>query len=407
MRFYKILILRSVSICLSALVVIVLFFLIIQQGRVDGFIVTDQSVQDIELVNEIQGIVRAKVIEITHQEARIIRGTNTESLVQTIQAQVLEGVFKDEVVEIINDYHQLQEGQYFFMNYMGGEGGEYIYSVRDVDRRSRILFVVGMFAVVVVLFGGKQGIRSLLSLAGSLLAILFILIPMLLAGYPPVMTSVGVGIIVLFSAIFFTHGFSKQSLLAFSGTVAGVLATGILASFSIWITYLTGFATEDTVYLNFSTQGTLDLKGLLLGSIIIGVLGVLDDIAITQVAVVAELKRAASHLTSTQLFERALRVGREHVSALVNTLVLAYAGVSLPLILLFYQSDAAFMTIINQELFANEIVRTVVGSIGLLLTVPLSTLFAVLYLKDEDLESIDSPSCGHAHAHVHKHHHDV
>jgi len=176
-----------------------------------------------------------------------------------------------------------------------------------------------------------------------------------------------------------------------------VLITGVLAILSVHGSDLSGFNVEESVYLNFNTGGTLDFTALLLGAIIIGVLGVLDDIAVTQAAVVAELFDSNKGMTRREAYKRAIRVGREHVGALVNTLVLAYTGASLPLFMYFYLSLATFGSSVNSELFATEIVRTIVGSIGLVLTVPIVTFLAVLYLKGYKPKHSQSHSHGHSH----------
>jgi len=202
---------------------------------------------------------------------------------------------------------------------------------------------------------------------------------------------------ILFAAIFFTHGFNRESLVAYGGTMIAVLITGVLAILSVHGSDLSGFNVEESVYLNFNTGGTLDFTALLLGAIIIGVLGVLDDIAVTQAAVVAELFDSNKGMTRREAYKRAIRVGREHVGALVNTLVLAYTGASLPLFMYFYLSLATFGSSVNSELFATEIVRTIVGSIGLVLTVPIVTFLAVLYLKGYKPKHSQSHSHGHSH----------
>ncbi|MBI5139757.1 YibE/F family protein, partial [Candidatus Nomurabacteria bacterium] len=228
---------------------------------------------------------------------------------------------------------------------------------------------------------GKQGFRSLLSLVGGFLVIVYLLLPMLIKGYSPILVSVSVATIILFFAIYFTHGFNLESTVAFSGTIFAVVLTGALAYFSVQLMQLTGFNTEEATFLNLGSTIKLNFHGLLLGGILIGVLGILDDIAITQSAVVSEIYNSASHLTKKEVYKKAMRVGREHVSALVNTLVLAYTGASLPLLLLISNYDYPLRYIISNELFATEIVRTVVGSIGLVLTVPITTLLAVYLLK--------------------------
>lgn len=332
-----------------------------------------------EIHQDLQGVWSARVVEIIDERIEEIPGTDTSATIQTLRVEILEGNRKQETVIFENDRLVLKVGQKFFLNYLITINGDELYSVRDVDRRGALMGLVVLFIAVVLAFGRMQGLRSLLSLAGSFLVIIYALVPLLMKGYPPILTSIGIGSLILFVAIFFTHGFNIKSLMAFSGTVISIALTGILAFVSIKFLSLSGFFSDETIYLNFSTSGTLNFEGLLLGGIIIGVLGVLDDIAITQVAVVAELKLAAEHLSKKEIFQKAMNIGKEHVSALVNTIVLAYAGVSLPLLLWFSQSDASFGTIVNNEIFATEIARTIVGSIGLIMTVPITTFLAVMF----------------------------
>jgi uncharacterized membrane protein len=240
--------------------------------------------------------------------------------------------------------------------------------------------------------------RSLIALFGSFMVILFVLLPGILNGWNPLFASFVVAAGILFLAIFFTHGFNRESTVAFSGTMVAVFLAGLFAIFSVHITNLSGFAADETVYLYFNTGGDLNFTALLLGAFIIGFLGVLDDIAVTQAAIVTELFNSNPGMKAREVYKRAMRVGREHVGALVNTLVLAYTGTALPLLLYLKMGPANFETAISLEVFATEIVRTIVGSMGLILTVPLVTLLAVKYLKDY------KPKHSHSHSHGHHHH---
>lgn len=348
------------------------------------------------LIQDKVEIIKARVVEVLNQEKKDVPGTDVQSVYQTIKVEVLEGNKKGEIITVENDFLVLKKGDRFFLRHsIDGLDGREMYSVRDIDRRASMLFFIILFVVVVLIFSSKQGIRSLIGLAGSFFVILYVLVPSLLNGYPPVLTSVVIASIILFFAIYFTHGFNRTSTVAFIGTVIAVIFTGILAYLGVTLAHLTGFASEEAFYLNFNTRGTLDFAGLLLGGIMIGVLGVLDDIAVTQAAVVSELYGSASHLSRKEIYTKALRVGKEHVGALVNTLALAYTGASLPLILLFSTSDSSLSSIINQEIFATEIIRTIVGSIGLILTVPITTLLAVYLLKGHKSEHVHSHSHGH------------
>jgi uncharacterized membrane protein len=348
-----------------------------------------------EVQNDFQGTFRGKVVEIVSKEEKNIPGTDAKHIYQVIRADVLNGPKEGEVIQIENDYLELKKGQKFYFNYNVYVDGSETYTVTNVDRRSGLIFLVFVFILAVLFFGGWQGLRSLLALAGSFLAIFYVLMPGLVNGWNPLISSSLVASTVLFVAIFFTHGFNRESLVAYAGTMIAVLFTGFFATLAVYITSLTGITADEAVYLNFNTSGTLDFTGLLLGAIIIGVLGVLDDIAVTQAAVVSELYDSNPNISKIEVYRRSIRIGREHVGALVNTLVLAYTGASLPVLMYLKTSDLSFETIINLEVFSTEIVRAIVGSVGLILTVPIVTILSVIYLKGYKSK--------HSHSHTHIH----
>ncbi len=351
-----------------------------------------------ELIQDKTAIVKARVLEVLSQNEEDVIGTDVKRINQNISIEILQGEQKGKVITIENDYIVLSKGDKFFLYHsIDGLNGRESYSVRDVDRRPVIVFFIALFVAVVLLFLGKKGLRSLLGLAGSFFVILYVLIPSLLRGYPPILTSIVVATIILFLAIYFTHGFNRVSTVAFTGTVLAVIFTGILAYIGVTLAQFTGFVTEEAFYLNLNTRGTLDFTGLLLGGIMIGVLGVLDDIAITQSAIVRELYSSAPHLSKKEVYKKAISVGKEHVGALVNTLALAYTGASLPLLLLFSSAGTTSFSIINQEIFATEIIRTIAGSIGLILTVPITTLLAVYLLRDYKGGVPSHSHMGHSH----------
>ncbi len=331
-------------------------------------------------LEEEQGTVLAEVVEVLNQKTGIIPGTDAQATYQSLRVEILEGDQKGLIIELENDFLQLKEGEKFFMNYLITIDGSVIYSVQEPDRRGSLYFFIGLFIVVILLFGGKQGFRSLLSLAGSFFIIGYFILPSILAGFSPVLVSVVFSILILVFVIYVTHGFNKKSTSAILGTMITIIFTGLLAHFAVKFSRLSGFVTDESVYLNFATAGQLDFSGLLLGAIIIGTLGMLDDIAITQAACVEQLKSVANDLSRKEIYKRALKIGKEHVGALVNTLALAYAGVSLPLLLLFYTSETSPLLIINREVFATEIVRVIAGSIGLVMAVPITTFIAVFLL---------------------------
>ena len=351
-----------------------------------------------EAYDEYQATWKGKVVEVLSTESVEIEGTGTREKLQSIRVEILDGPRAGEEILIKDDYLKLEKGDKLFFDYFLTLEGREFFQVKDIYRINTLIVFIALFIFVVIIFGGFQGARSLMALAGSFFALFYVLMPGLLAGWSPVISSILVAGIILFVAIFFTHGFNRESAVSYFGTMFAVALTGVLAYLAVDLNNLSGFATEESVYLNFNTQGVLDFRGLLLGAIIIGVLGVLDDIAITQSAVVTELFNVNPNLTRAEVYKRAIRVGREHVSALVNTLVLAYTGSALQVLLYFYASPSTILMSVNSEIFATEIIRAIVGSVGLILTVPIVTFLAVIYLKGQKSKV---GSHHHHHGHVH------
>lgn len=326
-------------------------------------------------------LMRAKVVEITQEEVRAIAGTDIQNSFQTIRAEILDGEQKGAVVTVENDYLNLEEGDVFYLSHtVEPFGGEY-YNVNDPYRMPQLLFLTALFVLAVLLFGGIQGLRGLFSLIASFFFIFYLLLPGIMEGYSPLLITVAVSSLIIILGSYVTHGFTRTTSAAVVGMITTVMITGLLAFWSVKITRLSGFGSDEAVYLNLNAGGGLDVVGLLLSGIIIGLLGVLYDAAIGQAVSVDELTRIAPHVSRRTIYERAVRIGREHIGALVNTLALAYVGTALPLLLLFMQSgNATAAQIINTEIFATEIVRIMIGSIGLVLAVPITTLIAVWML---------------------------
>ncbi len=364
-----------------------------------GFLASPALAQEVH--QELQETVPAKVLEVVDQYERDILGTGASTTVQNLRIEILGGEKTGEVVSLENDMIMLEEGQHFYVNRLVAIDGIEYYIFKDVERRQGLLYLAILMTAVVLIFSGWQGARALISLVVSILAIIFLLVPALLAGYDPVWVSFVIAAVILAGTLFFTHGFHTRVVIAYLGTMAAVGVTCVLAWLSVSGLHLTGFSADASVYLNFSTGGQLDLAGLLLGSIIIGLLGVLDDVSITQSSVVQELKAANPTFGAKELYKRALRVGRDHVGSLVNTLALAYVGASLPLILLYARSDATFLEAINQEVVAAELARIMIGSIGLVLAVPLTTAIAAYYFRQRSVEAPPAVACAHGHHHHH------
>lgn len=352
--------------------------------------------QEGEVISDKVDIVKAKVISIDKTEKSMLQFVDLPQEIQTMTAVVLSGENKGKEVQIKNDTLHLDIGDTFFAYHtVSNDYGE-SYAVSEPDRLPALLFFTVLFIVILFIFGGKQGVRALASLIGSLALILYVLLPGVLHGYSPILVSLGVASVIIVIGSFITHGFNKTTLSAVIGITVTILLTGILASIAVQVSHLTGYSDDESVYLNSNLGGTINMAGLLLGGILIGLLGVLYDIAIGQAISVEELIRANNSMPKATLYQRATRIGKEHIGALVNTLAIAYVGVSLPLLLLFYSSNGdSILFTLNRELFATEIIRTLVGSIGLILAVPITTFVTVLILTKTKI------SLKSTHSHVH------
>jgi uncharacterized membrane protein len=325
---------------------------------------------------------KARVVSIEKTEIKNIPGTDNSATYQTLSALVLSGADAGKTVTVENDYLLMKTGDVFFlMHTTNREEGLDAYTVLEPDRLPALGVLLAIFVIAVVLIGGWTGLRGLLALAASILLVFYTLLPGIAAGYDPVLVaSVVAGLIVVFGS-YLTHGVNRTTSAAVAGLIATVAVTALIAHFAILFTHLSGFSEDSTVALNFAARGHIDFVGLLLGAMLIGALGILYDAAIGQAVAVEELLRATPSASRTHIFTRAMRMGREHIGALVNTLAIAYVGVSLPLLLLFKTyGDESFLHTINHELFATEIVRAIVGSLGIVLAVPISTLAAIFLL---------------------------
>lgn len=330
---------------------------------------------------EEQRLMKARVIEASPSTEKIVEGTDVRTTTQTLTIEVLEGKDEGRVVTFENDFTQLTQGDVFYVRHIVGGFDLETWSVSDPYRLDVLLWIGVIFLALVFLFGGWQGIRGLASLAGSLVLVFYLLLPGIHGGNSPILVSLGVASLIILVGSYVTHGFTKTTTAAMLGMVATIVITGIATYFAIDLANLSGFTSEENAYLNFASGGTIDMVGLLFGGIMIGLLGVLYDSAIGQAVAVEELYAAGTGYTHAQVYARGIRIGREHIGALVNTLAIAYVGASLPLLLLLKESTASPLYILNGELFATEIIRILMSSIGIILAVPLTTLIATLMLK--------------------------
>ncbi|MFF4061305.1 YibE/F family protein [Streptomyces sp. NPDC001668] len=275
---------------------------------------------------------------------------------------------------------QLHEGQKVVVAYEPSAPRDLQYSVTDVNRRIPMAVLAGIFALAVVIVGRMRGVMALVALAVSFLLLNFFVLPAILQGSNPLLVAVIGSSAIMLIALYMCHGLSARTSVAVLGTLISLVLIGILGSVFIDWAALTG-NTDDNTGLIHGLYPSIDMSGLLLAGIIIGSLGVLDDVTVTQTSAVWELHEANPTMGWRGLYRAGIRIGRDHIASVVNTLVLAYAGAALPLLLLFSIAQSSVGTVANSELVAEEIVRTLVGSIGLVASVPVTTALAALVVS--------------------------
>ncbi|MDN0199364.1 YibE/F family protein [Streptomyces sp. S.PNR 29] len=275
---------------------------------------------------------------------------------------------------------QLHEGQKVVVAYEPSAPKDLQYSVTDVNRRLPMALLAGIFALAVVVVGRLRGVMALVALAISFLVLNFFILPAILQGSNPLLVAVIGSSAIMLIALYLCHGLSARTSVAVLGTLISLLLIGILGSVFIDWAALTG-NTDDNTGLIHGLYPEIDMSGLLLAGVIIGSLGVLDDVTVTQTSAVWELHEANPSMGWRGLYRAGIRIGRDHIASVVNTLVLAYAGAALPLLLLFSIAQSSVGTVANSELVAEEIVRTLVGSIGLVASVPVTTALAALVVS--------------------------
>ncbi|MER6121148.1 YibE/F family protein [Streptomyces sp. NPDC001795] len=275
---------------------------------------------------------------------------------------------------------QLHQGEKVVAAYEPSAPKDLQYSVTDVNRKFPMALLAGIFAVAVVIVGRMRGVMALIALAVSFLVLSLFILPAILQGSNPLLVAVVGASAIMLIALYMCHGLSARTSVAVLGTLISLSLIGVLGSLFIGWAALTG-NTDDNTGLIHGLYPSIDMSGLLLAGVIIGSLGVLDDVTVTQTSAVWELHEANPSMGWRGLYRAGIRIGRDHIASVVNTLVLAYAGAALPLLLLFSIAQSSVVTVADSELVAEEIVRTLVGSIGLVASVPVTTLLAAVVVS--------------------------
>ena len=356
-------------------------------------------------------MVRARVTEII-EEGEIDLGGLVQRY-QVARIQLLEGKYQGIPMEmdygkrqVLSSAVYLDVGDQVLVTIGSRPDGVLAVYFADFVRSDSLLWLTAIFVLVILIMSRWKGLRSLLSLAFSLLVIIGYIIPHILAGEDPLWVSIIGSVILLGVTLYLTYGWNLKTHAAVVSMLFVLLITGTLAGLFVSFTRLTGSGDENTLFLLQMLNTQINLRGLLLGGMIIGALGVLDDLVTTQASAVFELHHANESLRFRALFQSAMRIGQDHVAATVNTLVLAYAGAALPMLLMFSLGRGNYGFLVNFEFIAEEIVRTLVGSLGLVTAVPLTTAIAILFaLRADSLgkwrDLLGPEGSGEGHSHVH------
>jgi len=335
------------------------------------------------------GTVRARVTEII-EDGEIDLG-GTVQRYQIARVELLEGEYRGIVMEmdygkrqILSNAVYLQTSDTVLVTVGSRPDGVLTVYFVDFVRANSLFWLTAIFVAVILAISRWKGFRSLLSLGFSLLVIIGYIIPHILVGEDPLRVSIIGSVILLGVTLYLTYGWNLKTHAAVTSMIFVLLITGTLAGLFVFFTRLTGSGDENALFLIQMLNTQINLRGLLLGGMIIGALGVLDDLVTTQASAVFELHQANESFGFRALFQSAMRIGQDHVAATVNTLVLAYAGAALPMLLMFSLGRSNYGFLVNFEFIAEEIVRTLVGSLGLVTAVPLTTAIAILFALRAD-----------------------
>lgn len=316
------------------------------------------------------------VKEITDERESEVMGEDRSTQAVTVELE------NGEEVKLLQDYssydaigRKVETGETVVV-LRNQEFDSVLYYIADKYRTRWMIGLFISFFALIIFFTGWKGLTSMIGLGFNILMIIYFIIPRIVAGNSPLLICLLGGLVIAVVSLYCAHGLNKRTSVALGSTLITLVIATLLSLIFVHLTMLSGAGTEEAFFLQFGELAKVNLQGLLLGGIIIGALGVLDDVTTAQSAAIDELKKANPKLGFSELYQRGLSIGREHITSLVNTLALAYAGASLPTLLIFSISNQPLWVVINSEYIAEEIIRTLVGSSALILAVPITTAMA-------------------------------
>lgn len=353
-------------------------------GEINGFVEeTSVSADEYFLDYDIEST-RGKVIKIVDEDVEYIEAMgNSKITTQYIKVKVERGRFEGETVlveNIIDETYlyniKVSEGQMVTIDLEMTKEGEFIKGyITEIVRDKYIYYMIGAFVIVLVSIGGMKGFKTLLTLSFTVLCIFKLFLPRVLAGENPIILSIGISVLVTLVTIFVVSGFNKKSLAAIIGTIGGVLIAGMITLLVGVAGNLTGLGNDEAQMLMVIPQATkFNFQGLLFAGIILGALGAVMDVCMSISSSMTEIREADSSISYLRLFKSAMNVGKDMMGTMSNTLILAYTGSSMYMMLLFMAHDIPWESIANKDLIVSEVLRALAGSIGLILSIPVTAL---------------------------------
>ena len=318
-------------------------------------------------------------------EEKMIEVMGKEQLYQKLELEILEN---KKMIEVENgdlplaNIIEYSKRDMVLVNLLINPDGNERYVIVDFIRKDSLVLLVIIFVALLLIVAKWKGLFAIFGMIFTFFVVFSFVLPQILAGGNPILIAILASIIIIPVSFYLAHGFNKKTTIAIIASLISLMITIVLASIFTKIGHLSGLSSEEAGMLSLD-RVNLNMKGILLAGIVVGALGVLDDITISQAAIVDELVSSTKLTKTKDLYVRSMVIGKDHIGSMVNTLVLAYAGAFLPLLLVFVNSPHPFVEVINYEFIAEEIIRTLVGSIGLILAVPITSYIAARSYRDK------------------------
>lgn len=349
-----------------------------------------------EILDREYKVVKGKVIDISYDDTNEVRNISIESDIryQHLEIKLLNGDFKGNTYTLRNTIDQinpykliLKKGENILLYQYEDNGKLTGLKIFERSKEKSLYFLTGIFMLFMLLIGGKKGLKSFITLVLTLIIVIFFLIPLLLKGFSPIPITIISATIITILTLFIVSGINRKTFAGVVGTVLGTLVAGLLAMGIGNYSNLVGMGSEDMQALVYGSNGSfLNYRGILFSGVIIGALGAVMDVAISIASSMWEIETIYPEITTKQLIKSGMNIGKDIMGVMSNTLILAYVGSSLSLIMVFFSFKLSFLEIVNLDIVATEIIRSIAGSIGLVLSIPITVLVTAM-LRSKNINS--------------------